>query len=288
MNKRHDQKALLNAEATEKPLTSSPTVATSPSMQQIASPTDNTPASSGTPSQTPTVFSSAQATHIAMARATIHAMAWPTTSETPDPYNLIDDALARNEIDIDHASVYRLYALFASPYLPSKFEGPLIRGDGLGSFMFAMKDFDLTSTATQKFVGNFTTPRVITETTSTPTRANTLPAASSLPGVYSIVFADRDIVPGAPRLNGRWRMDLSSPLRATLSREGKSVITCEYLISGDQILFTDLFGSFACDDNRQPANYQWSTQNRSLNLKHLSDNCGQRVRLLESYAWVKE
>lgn len=219
-----------------------------------------------------------------MAQATLHALAWATTVGTPDPCNLIDDALAKGEIDIDHASVFRLYALFASPYLPSRFNGPPIRGDGLGAYVYAMKDFDLTSPSTQRFLAGFVTPRVITQTMPTPT----FPATLRAPGLYVALLTPQDNVTGAPPLAGRWKLDMTGRERSSLYLNDRLVVTHAYIQSEEQITFSDLFGSYACDDDGQSAIYNWTMQNQSLTFRKIRDDCTQRVRLMESHPWIKQ
>jgi hypothetical protein len=192
-----------------------------------------TPARSAVPTMNPDFA----ATQAAMSQGTRWAMTYPTAAGTPDPYNLIEAALLNSEIDIDHASVYRLYALFASPGLPKRYQSPrLIQADGLGAYMFAMKDFDRVSPATQRFLGIFVTPREIT-IVPTAVHPSTTPSPTFFPhGLYSLTL-DKEVHPGALPLAGRWRMDQSSLDEARFWLCGKLVVTRLYRTIGNHIEF---------------------------------------------------
>lgn len=159
----------------------------------------------------PTVNPDAVATQAAESQGTRWAMTYPTAAGTPDPYNLIETAFANGEIDVDHASVYRLFALFASPGLPRRYSSPqLIQADGMGAFMFAMKEFDRLSPATQRFMAMFVTPREIT-IVPTAIHPSATPTAPFFPhGRYSTVVKTVAHA-GGPPVVGRWEMDLQSP-----------------------------------------------------------------------------
>jgi hypothetical protein len=100
--------------------------------------------------------------------------ATPTTAPVSDAYTLIDEGLARGELTIDDAALYRIYALFASPRLPCQYYSPeLIHADGLGAFMYAFKDWDKLKPETQKELADFVTPKQITVTvTPAPSPTN--------------------------------------------------------------------------------------------------------------------
>lgn len=227
------------------------------------------------------------ATMVAAAQATMDALVMPTAEGTPNTYNLIDAALARGEIDYDHATVFRFFALFESPQLPARYRSDVpIQADGLGLFAYSGKDLNRTSVATQKFVAGYVTPR---EVTLTPPNAHPAPTpdSSAFPfGVYEMTM-EQSTTGGTLPLQGRWRLDFTDHARATLTLNGKLVITRAYSVNGNQIAFTDEFGSYACDDGDTPATYLWSLQGTALVLKKKSDSCDFRVKLLEAHSWTR-
>jgi hypothetical protein len=228
---------------------------------------------------------------VAKVQATLHAAVWrtPALGTPPNPYQLIDTALARGEIDVDHASVYRTFALFGSPYLPSRLLGTgLIDADGLGAYVYALKDLDLTSPATQKYLTGYVTPRIVTQTLTTPTFPAVPPANELVPGIYVTVLAQQDNIPGPNALVGRWKIDLTERALATLYLNDKLVVTHYYTLSRDQITLNDLFGSYACDDDQLMATHTWAVQNGALVFKNVNDNCKVRARIMEAHPWNKQ
>lgn len=215
-------------------------------------------------------------------------MTYPTAVGTPDPYNLIEAAFTNGEIDVDHASVYRIFALFASPGLPKRYSSPqLIQADGMGAFMFAMKDFDRLSPATQRFLGMFVIPREIT-IVPTAIHPSATPTAPFFPhGRYSTVVKTVAHA-GGPPVVGRWEMDLQSPDEAPFWLGGKLVITRLYRPRGNHIEFSDEFGSYACDDQERWASYSWSFKEGALVFSHDQENCDLRSAVLEAHPWARE
>ena len=207
------------------------------------------------------------ATMAASANQTLWAMTYPTAVGTPDPFNLIEEAYSKGEIDIDHASVYRMYALFGNRRLPERYQSNrLIQADGLGAYAFVIKDINRESQATKRFLGMFMTPREIT-VVPTAVHPSATPSATFFPhGLYTIVVENTAQL-GALPLAGRWRMDLTSPEEARFSFEGKLVITRLYQTVGNQMEFSDEFGSYACDDQETWSSYSWSLRDERAGLR---------------------
>lgn len=215
-------------------------------------------------------------------------MTYPTAEGTPDPYNLIETALSSGEIDVDHAAVYRLFALFGDPRLPNRYQSDrLIQADGLGAFMFAMKDFDRVSPATLAFQGGYTTPRKITVV---PTAVH--PSPTSTPTWFPHGFYALTVVTptqaGGLALSGQWRMDLSAPDQAQLWLGRKLVITRLYRSSGKVVEFSDEYGSYACNDQGGWASYEWSFSAGALTLTKTQDGCDLRAALLQASGWIQQ
>lgn len=87
----------------------------------------------------------------------------PTPTPPPDPYQLIEAAQARGEITLDQASLYKVYALFGSPLLPSQYQSQyLIPDEGTSALLYALKDWNQLSPATQQAIADFITPKQVT------------------------------------------------------------------------------------------------------------------------------
>ncbi len=210
----------------------------------------------------------------------------PTSTAPRDAYQLIDDALARGKIDLDHAAAYRMYALFANPHLPTEFASPMpIQADGMGAFFYALQDWEKLNPATQATLSDFVTPH---EITLTPPNAATATATSAprFPlGVYANAITPQDNLKSA--LVGRWEMEFKSGGVAVFGLDGKRVITADYNVVENQIKFVDRIGSYACREVGREGIYRWSVENTALRLMLVSDSCVDRAALLQTHSWRK-
>lgn len=84
------------------------------------------------------------------------------TATPPDSFNLIDQDLANDNLTIDQAAVYQVYALFADPNLPSQYEsGTPIQDEGTAALLYALKDWDQLDSTTQQTIANYLTPKQV-------------------------------------------------------------------------------------------------------------------------------
>ncbi len=154
---------------------------------------------------------SVRATTIAEATRALTGSAIRTPAPL-DSFQLIDLSWLRGEIDIDHAAVFRVYALFGipSPPLPAQYISKVLpKDEGTGLFLYALKDWDKLSPATQRSLADFVTPRQVTraELSATPTSTPAVP----LPvGTYVTTITHSDNLTSELPLEGRWNFDLTS------------------------------------------------------------------------------
>jgi hypothetical protein len=106
----------------------------------------------------------------------------PTPTSPPNSYQLIDAALARGEITRDQAALYKVYALFGSPQLPPQYRSStLIPDEGTAALLYALKDWEQLSPATQRMIADFLTPRQVSRSTPPPLRQPISPRSTPTP-----------------------------------------------------------------------------------------------------------
>jgi hypothetical protein len=213
----------------------------------------------------------------------------PTVSQTPaalNTYQLIDLDWMRGEIDIDHSAVFKVLTLFGvgSPIVPSRYIVSVpLEGDGTGLFLYAVKDWDKMSPATQTMLADFMTPRVVTpETRSagpTPTPAIPLPHR-----VYATNISRGETPNGELSLFGEWEFDLTT---GAVTLNGERVITRSYYQEDNRVIFEDDYGSLACNPDSGKGTYTWHAEGNSISFTLISDACESRSQVLTAHPWVK-
>jgi len=209
-----------------------------------------------------------------------------TSTAARDSYQLIDDALGRGTIDLDHAAAYRLYALFANPNLPAEFASPLpIQSDGMGAFYYAFQDWEKLNPATKATMSDFVTPRAITLTPPDAATTTATAAPRFALGVYISAITPQDNLKSA--WVGKWELEFKAGIVAVFALEGKRVITAEYSAIENQIKFVDQIGSYACKEVGRAGIYRWMFEGDALKLARVDDPCADRAALLQAHSWRK-
>ncbi|MBI5034249.1 MAG: hypothetical protein HZB51_27320 [Chloroflexi bacterium] len=197
------------------------------------------------------------------ATTTIVAATLAPLAKTPqsqlNTFELIDRAWLNGDIDIEHATLYKVWALFGAKYdlPPQYFSQVPVHGDGTGLFLYAVEGWELLSPPTRKTVNDFITPHEYT-TTLPSELGTTTPKVMIPPGRYVSTITSEDYPKTQLAINGRWDMDVRSLLnefvvdemsrtelrgRIQLSVNHKLVLTQSYNLGNTQILIKDEFGS---------------------------------------------
>ncbi len=268
-----------------------------PTFTPVPTPTATRPPAS----PIPTVAPIARALAASLARETAVAKAAPVltavASQTPSPLNTFDyfDFIwMRSDIDLDHAAVFKIFALFGvgSPTIPENYISRIPpRGDGTMLFLEATQYWNALSPATQKTVNDFITPRDFCPPVPGASCVPPTPTSTPLPGppfrfgAYVSTITDNDNVRGDLPLAGTWELDLTAKSRGSVIRNGRLVITRTWRLNGDRISFVDQYGSYACDEVGEEGTYRWSMDGNLLVFTALSDPCAGRVGLLTTHPW---
>ncbi|CAG1022376.1 hypothetical protein MTYM_01669 [Methylococcales bacterium] len=231
---------------------------------------------------------SARATTAAVLEPTLAAFSRQTPARELNSFELIESAWIRDEIDLDHAAIFKVYALFGvRNEIPAKFISRVpVAGDGTGLFLDSLKYWDKLNTATQYTINDFIAPK---EFTPLPPGAHPQanPTLQMLRGTYITTITDQGNLKNALPLVGQWEWILTDR-RGTMTLNGKLVVTQSFRVNGDQIIFADQFGSYACQEIKQEGIYKLTVGNQTLTLTRIEDPCDVRAKILESPIWDKQ
>ena len=142
--------------------TNMPTATDTATPTNTATPTA-TSTVTATPANTPTATATATPTYTPINTPT------PTPSATVDSFTLIDQDLANGIIDINQATLYKIYAMFESPLLPYQYQSNVpIPQDALGAYVSTISSWNQLNPTTQQTLTDFLTPKAITTTSMIP------------------------------------------------------------------------------------------------------------------------
>ena len=107
-------------------------------------------------------------------------------------------------------------------------------------------------------------------------------------GTYTTTINDADVPPDMKAAVGNWELILGDEGQFTTSRNGEVMVRGSYVVSGDQMTFSDADGPMACLNEQAAGSYTPALDGATLTFTLVDDDCAGRRIVLTSHSLTKQ
>jgi hypothetical protein len=107
-------------------------------------------------------------------------------------------------------------------------------------------------------------------------------------GTYTTTINDADVPPDMKAAVGNWELILGDEGQFTTSRNGEVMARGTYVVTGDQMTFSDSEGPMACRNEQAAGSYTPALDGATLTFTLVEDDCTGRRIVLTSHSLTKQ
>ena len=107
-------------------------------------------------------------------------------------------------------------------------------------------------------------------------------------GIYTTTISEADVPPDMKAAVGNWELILGDEGQFTSSRNGEVMARGAYVVTGDQMMFSDAEGPMACLNEQAAGSYTPALDGATLTFTLVDDDCAGRRIVLTSHSLTKQ
>jgi hypothetical protein len=112
--------------------------------------------------------------------------------------------------------------------------------------------------------------------------------AQEYAGTYITTINDADVPPDMKAAVGNWELILGDEGQFTSSKNGEVMVRGAYVVTGDQMTFSDAEGPMACPNEQATGSYTPALEGATLTFTLVDDECAGRRIVLTSHSLTKQ